>query len=143
MEDPKEIFKRYCRKHDMRYTPEREMIINEIYRKYEHFDIDTLFLGIRNRNPDAKLAKGSIYRMLPHLISSGLIRTSFTEKGHTCYERTVGHKHHDHMKCIGCGEVYDFSSNEIEKIQDRISKRLKFKIVWQMHVLNGYCSKCQ
>lgn len=140
--DPKVIFKKYCEDNDMRYTPERDIIIEEFYRKYEHFDIDTLFFRIRKNYADTKLAKGSIYRTLPHLIDAGLIRISFIDQGNIYYERTVGHSHHDHMRCLDCGKIYDFFSEEIENIQESIAKKLKFTIDWQMHVLSGYCEKC-
>jgi len=140
--NPKEIFKSYCEKNGMRYTPERDVIIEEIYRKEEHFDIDNLFLRLRNRYTNIRLAKGSIYRTLPHLIKAGLLRLSFTDQGHMCYERTIGHKHHDHMKCLGCGLVLEFLCQEIEDLQESMAKKLKFKIIWQLHVLSGYCEKC-
>lgn len=140
--NPKAIFKEYCEVNAMRYTPERGLIIDEIYRIDGHFDIDNLFLRIRTRHAKIKLAKGSIYRTLPHLIKAGLIRESYTEEGHSCYEHTVGHAHHDHMKCLKCGKVFEFYAGEIDRIQEAICKRRKFKLIWHMHMLAGYCSKC-
>lgn len=141
--DPKVIFKEYCKTNEMRYTPERDIVIEEIYRKYEHFDIDSLFLRIRKSHPKIKLAKGSIYRTIPHLLKAGLIRLSFTDNGHSCYEKTLGHQHHDHMKCVDCGTVIDFYSKEIDRLQDTICKKLNFKMIWHVHMLGGYCSKCK
>lgn len=79
--DPKQIFRQFCAKNNMRYTPERGLIIDEVYRKDGHFDVDKLFLRIRNRYPKIKLARGSIYRTIPHLIQAGLIRESLTQEG--------------------------------------------------------------
>ncbi len=127
----------------MRYTPERDVIIDEIYRKDEHFDIDNLFLRIRSRHTNIKLAKGSIYRTLPHLLKAGLIRESYSDEGHTCYEHILGHSHHDHMKCFRCGKVFEFHAKEIDKLQETICKKRKFKLIGHMHLLFGYCAKCQ
>ncbi len=143
MEDPKAIFKEYCKNKGMRYTSEREVIIGEIYRKDGHFDIDGLFLRIRNRYPEIKLAKGSIYRTLPHLIQAGLIRESLTDEGHVCYEHTLGHQHHDHLKCMGCGRIFEFYDQRIDRAQRQVCDNLKFKMFWHTHVIGGYCSKCQ
>lgn len=143
MEKQISIFKDYCKKHGMRYTPEREEIINEIYRKDGHFDIDRLFLRIRNRSPKLKLAKGSIYRTLPHLIHSGLIRESLTDAGRVCYEHTLGHDHHDHLKCIECGRISEFYEKGIDEKQKELCMKRKFRIVWHTHVIGGYCRKCQ
>ena len=143
MNNPVSIFKEYCRKNAMRFTPERRMIIEEIYRKDDHFDIDELFLRIRKHYPKARLAKGSIYRTLPFLIDAGLIRESLTERGHVCYEHTLGHTHHDHLKCIRCGKVFEFYDKRIDKAQKEICDKFKFKMVWHRHVLGGYCWRCQ
>ena len=142
MDSPKGIFKEYCKNNGMRYTPEREIIIDEIYCKDGHFDADELFLRIRNRYPKIKLAKGSIYRTLPHLIQAGLIRESLTEESHVCYEHTLGHEHHDHIKCVECGRIFEFYEKEIDKLQKNLCRRRNFKMLWHTHVIGGYCSKC-
>lgn len=142
MNDPITIFKEYCKKKGMRYTPEREVIIKEIYNKEGHFDIDELFLHIRNRHRKIRLAKGSIYRTLPLLIGAGLIRESLTDEGRICYEHTLGHSHHDHLKCVGCGKIFEFYDQRIDKSQKEVCSKFKFKMFWHTHVIGGYCSKC-
>lgn len=127
----------------MRYTPERGVIIDEIYREDGHFDIDNLFIRIRNRYPKIKLARGSIYRTIPHLIQAGLIRESLTNEGRICYEHILGHTHHDHLKCLSCEQVYEFYVEEIDKRQSELCKKRKFKMVSHMHVIYGYCAKCK
>lgn len=141
--DPKEIFRQYCRKEAMRYTPERGLIIDEIYRRDGHFDVDGLFSRIRNRHPRIKLAKCSIYRSLPHFIKAGLLRESLTREGVVCYEHTLGHEHHDHMRCIGCGKIIEFYEPDIDVVRQRFCKESKFKMIQHTHVIEGYCSQCQ
>ncbi len=143
MEDPKAIFREYCRKKGMRYTPERGIIIDEIYRRDSHFTIDDIFLRIRKRYPATRLARGSVYRTIPHLIKTGLIRESLTDEGRTCYEHTLGHTHHDHMKCLGCGKILEFYEDDIDNIQQRLCDRKRFRMLWHTHVIAGYCEKCQ
>ncbi|MFH1505026.1 MAG: Fur family transcriptional regulator [Candidatus Omnitrophota bacterium] len=142
IQDPKLVFKEYCKRQGMRYTPERDLIIEEVYRKDGHFDVDNLFLRIRNRFPKTKLAKGSIYRAVPHLIRTGLIRESLTDAGDVFYEHTLGHSHHDHMKCLKCGKIFEFYEPSIDKIQQEICKRRKFKMIRHTHVIAGYCKNC-
>ncbi len=141
--EPKEIFKEFCHNNDMRYTPERGVVIDEIYRTHKHFDVDTLFLSIRNRYPKIKLARGSIYRTIPHLIQAGLVRESFADDGKLCYEHTLGHAHHDHLKCISCGKVFEFYEKDIDLKQVQLCKRRKFKMISHMHVIYGLCEKCR
>ena len=141
--DPRNIFKKYCKKSGMRYTPEREVILEEIYRKDEHFDVDSLLLRIRRKYPKMRVSRASIYRAIPFFIDANLIRESFHENGHACYEHLLGHSHHDHMKCLKCGKIFEFYDKKIDKIQQLICKRYEFKILWHIHVLGGYCHRCQ
>ena len=143
MKDPKTVFREYCAGHDMRYTAERGMIIDEIYRKDGHFDIDNIFLRIRNRHPETKLAKASIYRTLPHLVTAGLIRKSLTHEGCACYEHTLGHEHHDHMKCVGCGRIFEFYDEKMDQRQKELCRKRDFQMLSHTHVIDGYCTKCR
>ena len=143
MERPVKAFRQYCKENKMRNTPERELIIKEIYRVDEHFDVDRLFLRIRNRYPKLKLSKVSIYRALPHLIKAGLICEVFSDSGAICYEHVLGHDHHDHMKCLTCGAVIELYEKKIDEMQQKICDRLDFEIVRHIHVIEGYCKKCR
>ncbi|MCK5850949.1 MAG: transcriptional repressor [Kiritimatiellae bacterium] len=143
MKDPRVIFKRYCVEHGLRYTRERECIIEEIFRKNDHFDADNLFLSIRNRHPEMKLAKGSIYRTLPHLIAAGLISKSLFDEGCASYEHTLGDKHHDHMRCLKCGKIFEFYNDEIDEAQRKVCEEQGFEMLWHMHVIGGYCRGCR
>ncbi len=142
MKEPETVFKEYCAARGLRFTPERKMIIKEIYRKDGHFDVDELFFRVRKANPGAKLAKVSIYRVIPHLLQACLIRTSLSEAGHLCYEHTLGHEHHDHMQCMKCGRVFEFYDEIIDGRQSKICDEHDFDMRWHMHVIGGYCSKC-
>ncbi|MDP8212961.1 MAG: transcriptional repressor [Candidatus Zapsychrus exili] len=142
MLNPIDILKEYCKNNSLRYTPEREIIVTEIYKKDGHFHIDHIFLRIRNNYPKLKLAKASIYRNIPHLINAGLIRESFYKDGHACYEHTLGHAHHDHIRCLKCGEITEFYNEYIDKTQQTICKQRKFQLLDHIHILLGYCEKC-
>jgi Fur family ferric uptake transcriptional regulator len=143
MEKAVQKFRQYCQDNGMRNTPERELIIKELYRVDEHFDVDRLFLRIRNRHLKLKLSKVSIYRAIPHLIKAGLIREAFSDSGAICYEHVLGHDHHDHMKCLKCGEVVEFYEKEIDEMQQKLCDKIGFEMVWHVHVIGGYCKKCR
>ena len=143
MERPEEILRAYCRKRNMRYTPEREAIIREIYRTYKHFDVDLLFVRIRENNPNTRLCKATIYRTIPHLVEAGLVRESLTRNGHACYEPTSGRSHHDHMRCIGCGRIYEFYEPSIDRAQERLCTERGFLMTSHIHVIEGNCSRCR
>lgn len=136
------IFRKYCKEHNMRYTPERDVIVNSITRQKGHFDVDKLFLDIRQNYPDLKLAKGSIYRTIPHLIRAGLIEESLSENGHVCYEHKLKNRLHGHLKCVKCGKILEFKDRRIDSVQNKACEDFCFKAVSSLYVINGYCKEC-
>jgi Fur family ferric uptake transcriptional regulator len=77
MEKSVQMFRQYCKENSMRNTPERELIIKKIYRVDEHFDVERLFLRIRNRYP--KLKRYSLDLTFLTLFEKLLVR-SFADK---------------------------------------------------------------
>ena len=136
------LFRQYCSKKKMRYTCEREMIIQEIYTSDGHFNVDHLFSRIREKNPRCKIAKTSIYRSIPYFLDAGILRESIAEAGQVIYERTLGHFDHDHFRCVGCGKLVEFYSQELERAQKKICEKERFKVLWRTNVINGYCPQC-
>ena len=135
-------FRDYCSKKRMRYTPERDIIIREIYTSDGHFDVDNLYQRVRLHHPEKRIAKTSIYRSVPYFLDAGLLRESIAEAGHVIYERTLGRFEHDHFKCIKCGKIMEFYSSDLEIAQKKICRQEKFRILWRTNVINGYCQDC-
>jgi Fur family ferric uptake transcriptional regulator len=133
-------FRNYIREKGLRNTPEREMIIEEIFSIHDHFDVDELFLRMRNKKKI--VSKASIYRIIPLLVESGLIKEVFFEDGHLHYEHIYGHKHHCHLRCICCGRNLEFAEDEIAKIQNQIGRKYGFAITSYRIELSGYCPQC-
>jgi Fur family ferric uptake transcriptional regulator len=133
-------FREYIREKGLRNTPERETIIDEIFAIHDHFDVDELFLRLRNKKK--RISKASLYRTIPLLIDSGLIKEVYFENGHLHYEHIYGHKHHCHLRCVSCGRIIEFADDEIRTIQTRIGKKYDFAITSHRFELLGYCSQC-
>ena len=133
-------FRAYIKERGLRNTPERETIIDEIFLIHDHFDVDELFLRLRNKKK--RISKASLYRTIPLLIDSGLIKEVYFENGHLHYEHIYGHKHHCHLRCVSCGRIIEFADDEIEAIQSRIGKQYDFTVTTHRFELVGYCSLC-
>jgi len=133
-------FRKYIKEKGLRNTPERETIIEEIFAIHDHFDVDELFLRLRNKKK--RISKASLYRTIPLLIDSGLIKEVYFEDGHLHYEHIYGHKHHCHLRCLGCGKIIEFVDDSVETIQNRIGKKYDFAITSHRFELLGYCSQC-
>jgi Fur family ferric uptake transcriptional regulator len=135
-----EIFRQFIKRKGLRNTPEREIIIEEIFLNHDHFDVEELYMRLRSKNRN--ISRASIYRTIPLLIESGLIKEVFFENGHLHYEHIYGHEHHCHLRCICCGVIVEFSEDEIFRIQDQIGKRHGFTVTSHRLEIMGYCPDC-
>ena len=133
-------FREYIKKRGLRNTPEREVIIREIFSLHDHFDADDLFLRLRNKKK--AVSRASIYRTIPLLIESGLIKEVYFENGHLHFEHIYGHKQHSHFRCICCGKILEFGDDEFVRVQNQIGKKYDFVITAHKLELLGYCSQC-
>ena len=140
MQDEREILWKYIKSKGLRYTPEREAILEEIFSKHEHFDVDALYLRLKKKQP--KISKASIYRTIPLLLESGLISEVYFEDGHLHYEHIHGHKHHCHMRCLGCRKVIEFYERRLEEVQEKVAKQHGFMVTGHKLELVGYCQDC-
>jgi Fur family ferric uptake transcriptional regulator len=138
--DPINKFREYIKSQGLRKTPEREQIIEEIFSLHDHFDVDELFLRLRNKKK--RVSKASLYRAIPLLIESGLIREVYFEDGHLHYEHIYGHEDHSHLRCNRCGRIIEFADEEIVTLQKRIGKRYNFAVTAHRFELFGYCPRC-
>jgi Fur family ferric uptake transcriptional regulator len=133
-------FREYIKEKGLRNTPERETIIEEIFAIHDHFDVDELYLRLRNKGK--RISKASLYRAIPLLIDSGLIKEVYFEDGHLHYEHIYGHKQHCHLRCVNCGRIVEFADDAIRAIQARIGKKYGFAITTHRFELLGYCPQC-
>ena len=136
-----EVFRDFIRKKGLRNTPEREAIINEIFATHDHFDVDELYLRLKNKKK--KISKPSIYRLIPYLLESGLIQEAYFEDGHLHYEHIYGHAHHCHLRCLKCGKIIEFEETSLKKIEKKLAEKHDFFIKAHKFEALGYCSKCK
>ena len=135
-----ETFREFVREKKLRNTPEREVIIQEVFANHDHFDADDLFLRLRSKKK--RVSKASIYRTIPLLVESGLIKEVFFEGGHLHYEHIYGHKHHCHLRCICCGMILEFVEDEVFEIQNKIGVKNGFEATGHRLEIFGYCPQC-
>ena len=86
----------------MRYSRQREMILNEMKDRYDHPTADTLYADLREKEPNLSLA--TVYRNLNQLADLGTIRRMHTTDGKTRFDGTLAP--HEHMHCVQCGRVW-------------------------------------
>lgn len=134
-------FADFLRDRGQRFTKERSVILRKTLSCSGHFDPESLYLQIRETG--SKASRASVYRTLSLLCECGLIaKVSKTEHG-TIYENTFGQKHHDHMLCTQCGNVIEFYSRELERLQDKLCRKQGFTGTDHTLEIRGLCRQCR
>ena len=103
-----------------------------------HFDVEqpsALHKGLA-------VSRATLYRTLPRLVEAGLVHKVEMAEGQARYEPMFGRHHHDHMVCLGCGTIVEFESRDIERLQDEVCRRKKFRMTGHTHQIRGYCARC-
>ncbi|MFQ6039380.1 MAG: Fur family transcriptional regulator [Candidatus Poribacteria bacterium] len=124
----------------MKFTKERQLILQAAFATHRHFEVDDLLFQLRNSNQ--RVSKATIYRTLPMLVQSGLLREVHDDDKHAHYEHTYGHAHHDHLICLNCGKIIEFGNPIIESLQDEVCKQHEFIPVRHRYEILGYCKEC-
>ncbi len=140
MEMEKHIFREFLNKRSLKFTRERELVLDEVFSFHGHFDPEEIMISMREKG--IRVSKASIYRTLPLLLESGLIEQVEKNNKHAHYEHTFGHGHHDHLICLKCGKVIEVFSPELEAIQDELCRKKGFKGIKHTLEIKGYCRNC-
>lgn len=125
--------------HNMKVTPQRMAIYNEIYISKEHPNAEIIFSKIRKKYPNVSF--DTVNRTLNTFAKIGLIKEVEGYGEPKRYDPDTNSHHH--MRCLKCGEITDFYSDDYDKIRIPDNLKKKFMVTGKRVVLEGYCSKCR
>lgn len=105
-----------------------------------HLSAEDVYRNLLQEGEEIGLA--TVYRVLTQFEAAGLVKRHHFEGGGAVFELNRG-EHHDHILCVKCGRVDEFSDEEIERRQKEIAQRFGYSLTDHCLYLYGICPRCQ
>ncbi len=136
-----EYFIEFLKKKKLRLTKQREIVVRVFLEREGHLGIDELYSIIHKKHPN--IGYVTVWRTLNLLKKAKIAAEVNFGDRKTKYEHLFDHEHHDHLICLCCGESIEVIDPRIERLQEKLAKRHRFKVQRHRMEIFGLCRCCQ
>jgi len=134
-----EHFRKQCRANNLKITPQRVVIYQELLKSKDHPSAEILFQRVKKVIPDISL--DTVNRTLLTFSKIGLVNLV---EGYGEARRFDPHtRNHHHFRCINCNSIIDFDYEPYNDIIVPGNIKKRYKVISKKVLLEGYCSKCR
>lgn len=134
----RQLFQEHHQKKGMRMTRQRGRILDYLLKASHHVGMEELYQALKGFG----VGKVTVFRALKMLEECKLIDRVSASDGKPRYEVKFERPHHDHLICVDCGTIQEIQWPQIEKIQDKTCRDLKFQPIFHRHEVFGRCHLC-
>ena len=124
------------KKSGLRYTRQRQAVLDELNRIQDHRDVEDIYFSMKRKG--LKVSRATVYRTLELLVKHNLVRRLNLGEGKYRFENRES-KHHDHIICLDCNKIMEFMNDRIEKLQEEVAEDHGFTLIKHIFQLYGSC----
>ncbi len=128
-----EKFKNNLQQENLKCTPQRLAILEQMMNLDDHLEVDEILVILKDNG--VEVSRATLYRTIEILVKYHFIRKLDIGDGRIRYEKKIGTSHHDHMICVDTGDIIEFCNDEIERIQNTIADQHGYEIIRHVHQL--------
>ena len=134
----RQLLEGYLTQEGLKHSDQRLKIVELILSEDRHFRTQDMVRKVQAAYPG--IGAATVYRNIKLLQDALILKETLIEDANrqVVYELT-DEAHHDHIVCLDCGEIFEFHEEEIEILQDRITKNLSFRPASHRHVIYAHC----
>ena len=119
-----EIFRSFLKAGKNRITPERFEVLEAALEYDGHFNADDLYILMKNS--DSRVSRATVYKTLELLAQCELLSKRNFGDNINRFESSFKRQVHDHLICVDCGKIIEFTDQKIKQLPEHISDGLGF-----------------